>query len=254
MSSLTTKIKTTPSTSTVTFTNISGSYYDMIISIQSTTINQTISMKDTEGNDITEQPIILTRSVKIILKDQKIGSMSFSDANSYTIIISYSVKREASGIPYIDFDYSTANTYNQIVNNPNIYVNSFKSQTVLTPVPQGKMWKIKSISLSFEASTTATYVLFIIMQPPSQTFLVPVVTNVISYSTLAVTSSDTYDIYYSVYATDLASTDMGSSNYTSVFNLPHPIELYYNWSLYIQSDEPTNGTSINIIYTEEDAI
>ncbi|MHB8303967.1 MAG: hypothetical protein ACYDC6_14230 [Acidobacteriaceae bacterium] len=105
-----TKIKTVASTSKVDFQNISHSYYDMIISIQSSTINQTITMVDTEGINITEQPIVLTRSLKIIMKDQKIGSISFSDPNSYTIIISYSIKREAAGIPFIDFDYSTANT------------------------------------------------------------------------------------------------------------------------------------------------
>jgi hypothetical protein len=104
-----TKIKTVSSTSKVDFQNISNSYYDMIISIQYSPVNQSINFVDTEGNQINDQPIVLTQSCKIILKDIQLGSISFSDPYIYSILISYSVKRESQGIPYIDFDFATAN-------------------------------------------------------------------------------------------------------------------------------------------------
>ena len=88
MENLNPKIKITASTSIINFMNISNSYYDMIISIQNSAVNQSVTMKDTEGNDITEQPVVLTTSVKIILKDVKIGSILFYDTTSYNIIIS----------------------------------------------------------------------------------------------------------------------------------------------------------------------
>ena len=75
------KVKTVNSTSTVTFRNTSGSYYDMIISVQNQTIDQSINITDTQGNLITENPIVLTVPAKVILKDVQVGTISFSDAN-----------------------------------------------------------------------------------------------------------------------------------------------------------------------------
>ena len=160
MENLNPKIKITASTSIVNFMNISNSYYDMIISIQNSAVNQSVTMKDTEGNDITEQPVVLTTSVKIILKDVKIGSILFSDTNSYNIIISYIVKREASGIPYIDFDYSTGNQ--NINSTRKIYdfysysSGSFNSTTFSASdfVPNGYIAHILGIFFEWSAGTT----------------------------------------------------------------------------------------------------
>ena len=160
MENLNPKIKITASTSIVNFMNISNSYYDMIISIQNSAVNQSVTMKDTEGNDITEQPVVLTTSVKIILKDVKIGSILFSDTNSYNIIISYIVKREASGIPYIDFDYSTGNQ--NINSTRKIYdfysysSGSFNSTTFAASdfVPNGYIAHILGIFFEWDAKTT----------------------------------------------------------------------------------------------------
>lgn len=256
---LTTKIKTVNSTSTVTFTNISGSYYDMIINIQSTTINQSIIIKDTEGNDITEQPIVLTRSVKIILKDQKIGYISFADTNSYTIIISYSVKREASGIPYIDFDYSTSNVYSQNIKKPATYQQTFTKDTTITPIPSGKMWKIKSIAMAFKSSTTETNYIAISIIPPNN-FVGPstdlvTATNVytILFDGVSVTSGDIYSVLLSTITINKSSF-LNGNVYTTLQILPTEIELFSGYGVFLQSDEPANVTSYTIEYTEEDAI
>ena len=160
MENLNPKIKITASTSIVNFMNISNSYYDMIISIQNYAVNQSVTMKDTEGNDITEQPVVLTTSVKIILKDVKIGSILFSDTTSYNIIISYIVKREASGIPFIDFDYSTGNQ--NINSTRKIYdfysysSGSFNSTTFAASdfVPNGYIAHILGIFFGWIAGTT----------------------------------------------------------------------------------------------------
>ena len=154
------RVKTVSSTSSVDFRNTSGAYYDMIISVQNQAINQSINITDTEGNLITEQPVVLTTSVKIILKDVKIGSILFSDTNSYNIIISYIVKREASGIPYIDFDYSTGNQ--NINSTRKIYdfysysSGSFNSTTFTASdfVPNGYIAHILGIFFEWGAGTT----------------------------------------------------------------------------------------------------
>ena len=114
------KVKTVNSTSTVTFRNTSGSYYDMIISVQNQTIDQSINITDTEGNLVTENPIVLTVPAKVILKDVQVGTITFSDSNSYSIIISYLVKESASGIPYIDVDYQNGYIYAQEVGTPQL--------------------------------------------------------------------------------------------------------------------------------------
>jgi hypothetical protein len=151
------KIKSVSSTGTVDFRNTSKSYYDMIIMIQNSVVNQTITIKDTQGNEITEQPINIVKSAKIILKDIKIGSITFADSNTYSVVISYSVKLESSGIPYIDIDYQTGyQTTSQysvpIVLNTSFPVNAYLS---IGP-PKGQAWKIKYITMSWTAGATAT--------------------------------------------------------------------------------------------------
>ena len=119
------KVKTVNSTSTVTFRNTSGSYYDMIISVQNQTIDQSISITDTQGNLITENPIVLTVPVKVILKDVQLGTITFSDSNSYSIIISYLVKESANGIPYVDIDYQNGYIYTQETGTPSVLTENF---------------------------------------------------------------------------------------------------------------------------------
>ena len=154
------RVKTVSSTSSVDFRNTYGAFYDMIISVQNQAIDQSINITDTEGNLITEQPVVLTTSVKIILKDVKIGSILFSDTNSYNIIISYIVKREASGIPYIDFDYSTGNqNINSIRKIYDFYSyssGSFNSTTFAASdfVPNGYIAHILGIFFEWSAGTT----------------------------------------------------------------------------------------------------
>ena len=114
------KVKTVNSTSTVTFRNTSGSDYDMIISVQNQTIDQSISITDTQGNLITEHPIVLTVPAKVIVKDVQVGTITFSDTNSYSIIISYLVKESANGIPYMDIDYQNGYIYTQEVGTPQL--------------------------------------------------------------------------------------------------------------------------------------
>ena len=194
MENLNPKIKITASTSIVNFMNISNSYYDMIISIQNSAVNQSVTMKDTEGNDITEQPVVLTTSVKIILKDVKIGSILFSDTNSYNIIISYIVKREASGIPYIDFDYSTGNQ--NINSTRKIYdfysysSGSFNSTTFAASdfVPNGYIAHILGIFFEWSAGTTNSTTeigLYLQVNSSAKSFLV-------GYTNMNITSGDTY--------------------------------------------------------------
>ncbi|MBX8642791.1 MAG: hypothetical protein KIY10_09470 [Thermoplasmata archaeon] len=151
------KVKTTSSTSTVSFRNTQGSYYDMIISIQNQTIDQSISITDTEGNNVTENPIALSVPAKVILKDVQVGTITFSDSNSYNVIISYIVKKESSGIPYIDIDYQSGFIYTQETGTPVTVSNTFTGDVGITmSPPSGKKWILRSIVMRWQAGATGT--------------------------------------------------------------------------------------------------
>lgn len=250
------RVKTVSSTSNVDFRNTSNGYYDMIIMVQNTLVSQSINITDTEGNSITEEPIVLNNSAKIILKDIKIGSISFSDTNSYNIIISYTVKTELSGIPYIDIDYSTGNIeVSGTTTKLSTYQNTFTALSITeNPVPPGKLWKIKSIAMQFVASATATYKFKIANIPPTNITN----SNFAAYSifdvSVDVTEGDIYSILLSEYATTQASTE-DSSIYLSSQRLYHALYIDTTYlGLFLQSDEPTNTTYYTIEYEEVNII
>ena len=254
-----TKIKTVASTSKVDFQNVSRSFYDMIIMIQNPSVDQTINFVDIEGNQINDQPIILSQSCKIILKNQQIGSLTFSDSNIYNIIISYSVRRESLGIPYIDIDYASANVFTQNLKKPSTYQNTFKDYVLISPVPAGKAWKIKSIAMLFEASATQTDYLAVAIIPPNningQYGLVANDENTyqIYADSLAATSGDDYSLLLSTITQNQAVSLQGGTH-TIASLLPSEIEVFENYGIYLQTTELTNLTYYTIEYTEENAI
>ncbi len=243
------KIKTTASTSNVIFTNTERGFYDMIISIQNSLVNQTINIYDTEGNLVTEDPIPLNQSAKIIIKDVKIGKISFSDPNSYLIVISYTVKVTASGIPYIDIDYASANTVlSSAVEQQNIWQPLDNVSSI--PVPSGKKWIIKSVQVYWTASETATqYVQFGLI--PNGELVIPGSYTLIQQS-ISATSGDTYSAIWSVYAeTSNFAMEQNSANNIYTFAMPKELEAYNSgYSLIAYSSEPTNTIFREVEYVE----
>ena len=143
-----------PSTSNVDFRNTSGSYYDMIITISNNIVNQSITIYDTEGNLITKNPVIFTVNGRMVLKDVRIGTIEFSDTNSYNIYISYVVKRESSGIPYIELQYS-----NYISNQTKIFDTSLSGtglSILMSDILANSQGKLRYISIYWIAAATQT--------------------------------------------------------------------------------------------------
>lgn len=249
------KVKTVSSTSDVDFRNTSNGYYDMIIMIQNTLVSQTINITDVEGNLITEQPMILTNSGKIIIKDIKIGSISFSDTNSYNIIISYIIKSEPSGIPYIDIDYSTGNisVADSALSLKSVSSSFVNSILYSLPVPSGKIWKIRSIAMEYKASVTQTNYWEISIIPPTAladynsvyALLLP---------TIDATEGDIYSLLLSTSSPDQSSSKLVNTTYQSRYILYKEIEVNSNYSVYMESGEPTNNTDFTIEYEEVNTI
>lgn len=244
---LSTKIKTVNSTSTVTFTNISGSFYDMIIMIQSISINQTIVMKDTEGNDITENPLYVNQSCKIVCKDIKIGSISFLDPSVYNIFISYTVKRISSSDPYIDIDYATAfslpalSSYFSSNMVSDVTVSStFEISNLLPALLPGLKYRITQIGFSFTASSTASYAWNVYVHIES--------------------SGTAFDAYYYSASQSLTSgtlyTLLLGENLAAMSSLPNiqvPLSSGIDFipslgQLWISSNEGSNDTQYELVY------
>ena len=243
------KVKTVSSTSTVTFRNTQGSYYDMIISIQNQTINQSISITDTEGNNVTENPIVLTVPAKVILKDVQVGSITFSDSNSYNVIISYIVKTTASGIPYIDVDYQNGYTYTQEVSVPTILQKTISGGTPYNvQPPSGKKWKIRNITIGWEASATQTDIVQVQIFPNISNYgyidwAVPL--NVV-YDSISVTANDIYIVDMSEYVQSRSGVTVGVSSLTEQ-TVNGSFELYSTENLRIIVNNEASTTDIYIV-------
>lgn len=243
------RVKTVSSTSTVEFRNTSGAYYDMIISIQNQTIDQSITITDTEGNSITENPIVLSVPAKIIVKDTKVGTITFSDTNSYNVIISYVVKENATGIPYVDIDYQNGYTYSQETGTPVVKSVSFKGDdgTSLTP-PTGKKWILRSITLSWEAAATQSDYPRINIEPTTFTGNLLFSLN-LYYSSLSVTSGDDYIIDLAKYVQSRSSS-LISVPYVSEETVTGGFELYDTETLNLIIGSETATVSGYISYIE----
>ena len=238
------RVKTVSSTSSVDFRNTSGAFYDMIISIQNQTINQSITILDTEGNEITEQPIVLTVPAKVILKDVKIGSISFSDSNSYSVIISYVVKESSSGIPYIDIDYQNGYIYVQETGIPNLVTDSFVGSTgYTTGPPSGKKWILRSLILQWKAAATTTDYPQIQIFPSSTSSQFAHVALNLYFDSLAVTENDDYIVDLSKYVQSRSSQEIEGA-YVSEYAVPSGFEIYSNETLKAY----VNGESADVTF------
>ena len=240
------KVKTVNSTSTVTFRNTSGSYYDMIISVQNQTIDQSISITDTQGNLITENPIVLTVPAKVILKDVQIGTITFSDANSYSIIISYLVKESANGIPYVDIDYQNGYIYTQETGEPTL-ITKTGDELSFSP-PANKKWILRSIMITWTAAATQTDNIEVSIIPTS----LPGPGLDLLYTALDVTANDNYSVDLAEYVQTMSSTEItyvGGSTYVTLQTVPGGFELYSNeiLSTYVQNETATITVSVSYI-------
>ena len=245
------KVKTVSSTSTVTFRNTQGSYYDMIISVQNQTINQTISITDTEGNTITEDNIILTVPAKVILKDVQVGTITFSDSNSYNVIISYIVKTTASGIPYIDVDYQNGYTYSQETGTPTVLTKTFTGDVVTTiSPPSGKKWILRSLTLTWTAAATVTDYPQIQIYPTNSiaSKFQDGVLN-LYFDGISVTAGDMYALDLSKYV-QTRSSQLIVYPYVTELAIPSGFEIYdtETLSLFINNESAT--VSLYLSYIE----
>ena len=242
------KVKTVSSTATVTFRNTSGSYYDMIISVQNQTIDQSISITDTQGNLITENPIVLTVPAKVILKDVQVGTISFSDANSYSIIISYLVKESANGIPYVDIDYQNGYIYTQETGAPTETTVSFTASTGHAFVPPtGKKWILRSLVIFWQAAATQTD------YPQVQIYPEKTIAGVLNlyYGSLSVTAGDDYALDLARYVQSRTSTLITNTNtYLTEQTVPGSFELYDNETLNVFIAGETATATLYLSYIE----
>ena len=242
------KVKTVNSTSTVTFRNTSGSYYDMIISVQNQTIEQSISITDTQGNLITENPIVLTVPAKVILKDVQVGTISFSDANSYSIIISYLVKESANGIPYVDIDYQNGYIYTQETGAPTETTVSFTASGGHAFIPPtGKKWILRSLVISWQAAATQTD------YPTVQIYPEKTIAGVLNlyYGSLSVTAGDNYALDLARYVQSRTSTLITNTNtYLTEQTVPGSFELYDNETLNVFIAGETATATLYLSYIE----
>lgn len=249
------RVKTTGSTSTVTFRNTSGSYYDMILLVLNNSVNQSITITDTEGNLITENPIVVTVPAKVILKDIQVGQITFSDSNSYNVVISYVVKETASGIPYVDIDYETGYTYVQTVGTPKVYfeaTNSGNSGYDISP-PSGKKWLIHSIVMYWEAAATQTDIAGVQIEATStgSELATPWYNYALFayYQSISVTASDKYIVSLGEYLQSMSDTSI--SSYNVYQDTVHgKLELLDNESLFLGVTNETNPLSVVVAYTE----
>ena len=249
------RVKTTGSTSTVTFRNTSGSYYDMILLVLNNSVNQSITITDTEGNLITENPIVVTVPAKVILKDIQVGQITFSDSNSYNVVISYVVKETASGIPYVDIDYETGYTYVQTVGTPKVYfeaTNSGNSGYDISP-PSGKKWLIHSIVMYWEAAATQTDIAGVQIEATStgSELATPWYNYALFayYQSISVTASDKYIVSLGEYLQSMSDTSI--SGYNAYQDTVHgKLELLDNESLFLGVTNETNPLSVTVVYTE----
>ena len=247
------RVKTVSSTSSVDFRNTSGAYYDMIISVQNQTIDQSINITDTEGNLITEQPIALTVPAKVILKDVKIGTISFSDSNSYNIIISYIVKEVSTEIPYINIDYQNGYIYSQETGEPKLISTTFTADTYYTvSPPAGKKWILRSIIMSWTAAATQTD------YPQIQIYPTEVSSNSqtiaegslnILYTSLSVTEGDVYVISAAKYIQSMSNVSLHGIEATQQ-PVQGGFELYPNETLSLFVELETATATAYISYIE----
>ena len=243
------RVKTVSSTSSITFRNTSGSYYDMIISVQNQTIDQSISITDTEGNLVTENPIVLSVPAKVILKDVKVGEITFSDSNVYNVIISYVVKETATGIPYVDIDYQNGYTYTQETGSP-IYTNElFPGENFyhVSP-PTGKKWILRSLKLYWTAAATLTDTIQVQIAPTDTTTDQTSNLNVY-YGTLAVTEGDIYSFDLAKYIQNMAST-LIAGVYVSQITVPNGFEVYDTEMLKVGIVSETADVTLYMSYIE----
>ena len=245
------KVKTVSSTSTVTFRNTQGSYYDMIISIQNQTINQSITITDTEGNNVTENPIVLTVPAKVILKDVQVGTITFSDSNSYNVIISYIVKTTVSGIPYIDIDYQSGFIYTQETGTPTVLTKTFTGDVVTTiSPPSGKKWILRSLTLTWTAAATGTDYPQIQIYPTStiSSDFQDAVLN-LYFDGISVTSGDKYALDLSKYV-QARSSQVIEAPYVTEVAVPSGFEIYDTETLSLIVGSETNDVTVYISYIE----
>jgi hypothetical protein len=239
------KIKVADSTSTVNFNNTSHAYYDMIITIQNVPISQSVSIYDVEGNIINDKPLTFNYPVKIILKDVPLGSISFQDVNVYSVILSYVIKSQPKGIPYIDFIIETSihppipinsSYYTEFTSDISIDFSTLLANAGITD--ENSIISIQSIGYSYTSSTTGTYTNY--LQVNSSTTSIT-----IDNFNSSVTSGDGYSFTFnsSIYQFQTISAD-----FQTLIPLPNPIIISNGQKLYIDVEENVNITSLSISY------
>lgn len=259
-----TKIKVTPSTSTVNFNNTAHAFYDMIITVQSISISQTINIYDVEGNLINDKPLYFNYPIKIILKDVALGSISFSDVNNYNVILSYVIKSSPEGITYIDFINETS--VHPVISTGAVYIpeNGFTGNitidysTLLSNANVTNPYSlilIQAIYYSYTSSTTGTYTNMIGIDysnysgsiysfEPTGEGTFP---GLIGSFNTSVTSGDLYAVNLNQSIYQSGTGVYNNRNYT-LFPLPVPIAIVNGESLFIVDGESTNTSTLIISY------
>jgi hypothetical protein len=247
------KIKVADSTSTVPFNNTANAYYDMIITVQNISISQTINIYDVEGNLINDIPLAFYYPIKIVLKDVPLGSITFEDVNVYNVIISYVIKSNPDGIPYIDFDnetsvhaaITTVNSEYQASIYPPVRIDYLTLLDNADATNTNSVISIKSIYYQYNASVTGTYDNIIGIYDGFYT-------NLTDFFSVSVTSGNTYNVSINQsvyqYGTVQSNGVTGTSEGYILVPLPSPIVLMNGYYLFINDGETTNETEIDISY------
>jgi len=242
-----TKIKVTPSTSTINFNNTSHAYYDMIITIQNISISQAINIYDVEGNIINDKPLTFNYPIKIILKNVALGSISFSDINVYDVILSYVIKSNPEGVPYIDFITETSVHPTIPVNS--FYQTEFSLQTTIDfstllanagITNKNSIISIQSIVYYYTASATNSY--------ENTLAVLNTGTNTAAYIDNFNTSVTSGDVWVFTFNSSIYEFQTITGSNQVLIPLPNPIIISNGQGLYILSDEDTNITTVLISY------
>jgi hypothetical protein len=148
-------------------------------------------------------------------------------------------------------------TVSRTLRTPNVFsTSSSNGHYVGSPVPSGKVWKIKSVLLTYTASDSATYYYILSIYPTSMGSAGSWKYAIDDVSA-SVTSGDEYAYLWTTLGsgnrapTNAISTNISAGWYGGFQQVFSPFELYPNETIYIQSDEGSNSTTYTIQYTEE---
>jgi hypothetical protein len=194
---------------------------------------------------------------------------TFNEINSHYWTGSYWDPNDAGFIGYWSItNTSSPNSLPVSVEGGNITVSrTLRTPNILTysstagyyngnPVPAGKVWKIKSVLMSFTASASATFT-YILSIYPTSAGNVGSVQYAIDVASPSLSSGNPSNYMWTILgagnrsATNSLASLISSSVLTGFQQVFPPFELFPNETIYIQSSEGTNTTTYTIQYVEE---